>query len=93
MSVARKLAGGALKARLVACVNLVPRMESRYWWQGKIERSAEVLLILKTTAARVAKLERYILAAHPYDTPEFLVVKLDQGSGAYLDWISCSSKP
>jgi periplasmic divalent cation tolerance protein len=87
---ARKLARAALKARLAACANLLPRLESHYWWQGKIETAAEVLLLFKTTAARLRKLERLLLATHPYDTPEFLVLRLDAGAERYLKWLAQS---
>jgi len=83
----RMLAKAALWARLIACANLVPKIESHYWWQGKIESGAEVLLILKTTKSKLAALEKLILAKHPYDTPEFLVLPLSAGSQCYLDWI------
>jgi len=53
--VARKLARAALEGRLIACANLVPGVESHYWWQGKIERGSEVLLMLKTTRARAGE--------------------------------------
>lgn len=85
---ARTLARAALEARLIACANLVPRVESHYWWQGKIERGAEVLLVLKTTRARLAALEKLVLARHPYDTPEFLVVPLHAGAARYLAWLT-----
>lgn len=84
---ARRLARSALDARLIACANLVPGIESHYRWQGKLARGAEVLLILKTTAARLPKLERLILAEHPYDTPEFLVLAPDRGTERYLNWL------
>jgi periplasmic divalent cation tolerance protein len=90
LKVARKLARTALAARLIACANLVPKVESHYWWQGKIERGAEVLLVLKTTQARLAKLEQLILTGHPYDTPEFLVLDLKSGSDRYLQWLAGS---
>ena len=92
MKTARKLARAALSARLIACANLVPRVESHYWWQGKIERSAEVLLVLKTTKARLATLEKFILAEHPYDTPEFIVLPLSGGTQRYLDWLDASCR-
>lgn len=90
LKTARRLARAALKARLIACANLIPRLESHYWWQGKIERGNEVLLLLKTTRARLARLETLILAEHPYDTPEFLVLRLDRGSAKYLSWLQAS---
>src|SRR6266850_7088728 len=80
LKTARALARAALSARLIACANLVRGIESHYWWQGKIERGAEVLLILKTTRARLVALEKCILAHHPYDTPEFIVLPLTGGN-------------
>jgi periplasmic divalent cation tolerance protein len=92
---ARGLAKAALSARLIACANLVPRVESHYWWQGKIERGAEVLLVMKTTKSCLNKLEKLILARHPYDTAEFIVLPLRGGSKRYLDWLSgsCRERP
>jgi periplasmic divalent cation tolerance protein len=87
LKTARKLARAALKSRLIACANLIPKIESHYRWQGKIERAAEILLILKTTSANLARLEKLILAEHPYDTPEFLVLTLTGGNRRYLQWL------
>ena len=90
LKTARALAKAALTARLIACANLVPKIESHYWWQGKIQRSTEILLILKTTRPHLAALEKLILAEHPYDTPEFVVLPLETGAAKYLDWITAS---
>ena len=90
LKVARRLARGALRARLVACANLIPQIESHYWWQGRLESGAEVLMIFKTTNRRLAALEKLILAEHPYDTPEFVVLPMTSGTRRYLDWISAS---
>ena len=84
------LAKAALEARLIACANLFPRVESHYWWQGKIETSAEVLLILKTKTVRLAALEKLILEKHPYDTPEFVVLHVNGGNNRYLQWLEKS---
>ncbi len=88
MKTALRLSRAALRGRLIACANLIPRVESHYWWQGKIERGAEVLMVLKTTARRLAALERLVVAKHPYDTPEFLVIKIAAGNKRYLDWLA-----
>lgn len=90
LKTARALARAALAAKLVACANLVPRIESHYWWQGKLESGREVLLLMKTTRARVTALEKLILARHPYDTAEFVMLPLGAGSAKYLAWIDAS---
>jgi periplasmic divalent cation tolerance protein len=87
---ARLLARAALESRLVACANLVPGVESHYWWQGKLERSSEVLVMFKTTRRNLARLEKTILSLHPYDTPEFVVLPISTGSRRYLAWLDAS---
>ncbi len=86
LKTARKLARLALEGRLVACVNLVPRIESHFWWQGKLETGSEVLMLLKTTTARMEALERLVSENHPYDTPEFLIVPVNRATERYLKW-------
>src|SRR5512133_1996347 len=71
---ARRLARAALEARLVACANLVPGLESHYWWKGKQERATEVLMLFKTTSRHQRALEQLIVQIHPYDTPEFILL-------------------
>jgi periplasmic divalent cation tolerance protein len=88
LKTARRLAQAALDAGLIACANLVPGLESHYRWQGKLERSAEVLLLLKTTGKCLDQLEQLILREHPYDTPEFLVLPLTGGNERYLAWLA-----
>lgn len=90
LKTARELARAVLVAHLAACANLIPKIESHYWWQGKIESSAEVLLLFKTTANRLAKLEQLILKKHPYDTPEFVGLPLQSGNERYLKWLEDS---
>ena len=88
LKTARALAKAALQARLIACANLVPKIESHYRWQGQIESSTEILLILKTQKSKLAALEKLVLAKHAYDTPEFLVLPLSAGGKKYLDWLA-----
>ncbi|MGA9451833.1 MAG: divalent-cation tolerance protein CutA [Verrucomicrobiia bacterium] len=92
LKTARALAKAALSARLIACANLVPKVESHYWWQGKIESGTEVLLVLKTQKSKLATLEKLVLAKHPYDTPEFLVLPLNAGNQRYLDWLAAGCR-
>lgn len=88
LKTARRLAKAALTERLIACANLVPQLESHYRWQGKLEQSAEVLMVMKTTVARLAALEKLVLTKHPYDTPEFVVLNLTGGTRRYLVWLA-----
>ena len=88
LKVARRLARAALRTRLVACANLIPKIESHYWWAEKMERSTEVLMVMKVTRRTLPALERLILAQHPYDTAEFVVLPVSRGSQRYLAWWS-----
>ena len=90
LKTARSLAQAALKARLAACVQLLPKIESHYWWKGRLERSAEVLLVFKTLRAKLPALQQCVLARHPYDTPEFVVLPVTSGTARYLDWLRAS---
>lgn len=92
IKVARKLAQGALRARLVACANIVPKIESHYWWQSKVESGAEALIVFKTSRSKLRPFEKFVLANHPYDTPEFIVLPVAAGNERYLGWISSSVK-
>ena len=82
-----RLADMLVGARLAACVQILPEMESVYRWQGAIERQPEVLLFVKTTRRRFAELERQVRALHSYDVPEIVAVPIIAGSAPYLRWL------
>jgi periplasmic divalent cation tolerance protein len=84
---ARRLGQTLVEERLAACATLVPAVESIYRWEGNVERAAETLLVIKTTADRVAALEERLHQLHTYDTPEFLVLQVESGSAKYLAWL------
>ncbi len=85
--VARQLSQTLLTQRLVACVNILPGLESYYWWEGKIETGSELLLLLKTRTDRLEAIERVVLEQHPYQTPEILALPAYRGLERYLRWI------
>ncbi|MEN8183207.1 MAG: divalent-cation tolerance protein CutA [Myxococcota bacterium] len=85
--VAHSLARGLVEARLAACVNLVPGLRSIYRYEGRLHDDAEVLLVVKTCAARASALEAFVREQHPYDLPELVRIPVAGGSAAYLDWV------
>ncbi len=90
---AERLANTLVEERLAACATLIPGAQSVYRWEGRIELSAETLLLLKTEAGRLAELEARLHTLHIYTTPEFLVLRVDAGSRAYLEWLAASLLP
>lgn len=84
---ALRIANALVEARLAACVNVLPGLQSVYRWQDKIETAQEVLLLIKTTAERFPALRERILDLHPYDTPEILALPIADGSDKYLAWL------
>ncbi len=90
---AKKIAEALVGNRLAACVNVLPKMESCYHWEGKVNWDSEFLLIVKTTLASLEKVRDYVLKAHSYDLPEFIAFHIDDGSPAYMEWIKDSIGP
>jgi len=81
------LARRIVEAKLAACVNLVNGVESFFWWEGAVQSEREVLLIAKTDQEKVVELRDRVIEWHPYDTPEFIVFEIADGSAPYLNWI------
>jgi periplasmic divalent cation tolerance protein len=90
---ARKIAHHLVEHHLAACVNLVPRVESIYRWQGKIESSQESLLVIKTTAEKFPAVRDAIRELHSYELPECIAISVEDGSAVYLEWIADSLQP
>src|SRR5690348_3405885 len=90
---AEKFAHALIDERLAACVNILPAMRSVYRWQGAIEQSDERQLLIKTMAANVEAIRRRVIALHPYDLPEFLVIDIAGGSPDYLSWLIAEAPP
>jgi len=93
---ARALARIVLDERLAACVQLLPWVESLYHWKGSVERARETLLLIKTTKACWPALRDRLAELHPYEVPEILALKVEDGLPAYLQWVSqsvCAEQP
>jgi periplasmic divalent cation tolerance protein len=84
---AEKLTGILLENRKAACVNIVTRLQSHYWWHGKIENAGELLLIVKTRISLVPEVIKMVKAAHSYTVPEIIALPIIDGNKDYLEWI------
>ena len=84
---AQRIAAALVEQRLAACVNILPGVESVFRWQGKIDRTSEWLMIIKTKAEAFERVRYAIQKLHSYDVPEIISLEIDDGSAAYLQWI------
>ncbi|MCM2267563.1 MAG: divalent-cation tolerance protein CutA [Elusimicrobiales bacterium] len=88
---AEELAGGLLQERLAACVSTVPGLESSYWWKDRIEKSAELLLIIKTRRALREDVMQFVKRHHPYSVPETVFFGIEGAPKEYLDWLGANT--
>lgn len=89
---ADRLAVDAVTRGLAACVQVEGPISSHYRWQGQVARDEEFRLCFKCVAAQAAALEQHVLAHHPYETPEWIVVRAEHVSEKYLSWAEASSQ-
>ena len=89
---AEKAGRAIVEQRLAACVNILPSMVSHYWWQGKIERGEEVVMIIKTRATLADRVRDAVKAGHPYTTPAILAIPLESVEETYLGWIMAETQ-
>ncbi|MEM5829457.1 MAG: divalent-cation tolerance protein CutA [Candidatus Aenigmatarchaeota archaeon] len=85
--IAEKVAKDLLKKKLIACASVIPKIKSFYWWEGKIERNSEVLVMMKTEEKLFPLIEKEILKIHPYKIPEIICFRIEKGFEKYLKWI------
>lgn len=89
---ARRIAQDLVRRRLAACVNVVDGATSFYRWKGRVERSRESILVIKSTLKNFRKIEAFLRAAHPYELPEFLELPVRRGSKEYVKWVEASAR-
>jgi len=83
-----KITSLILEKRMAACVNILPKVSSLFWWQGKIDAADEVLLIIKTRASRVKDIVDAVKSVHSYTVPEVIALPIIAGNEGYLDWVA-----
>lgn len=85
---ARALGRKILDQRLAACINIIPMMESMYWWQGEIESAEEVVLIAKTTSDLLDELTKMVKSNHSYSCPCIAAIPVSPGNNDYFQWLA-----
>ena len=90
---AKRVASALVEERLAACVNLLPAVTSIFRWEGKVQREAEVLLIIKTRRASFDAVAARVKALHPYTVPELIALPIDAGTPDYLAWLTENTTP
>src|SRR6185436_17252712 len=85
-----RIARELVERGLAACVNVVPGLVSIYRWKGKVEREDERLLVIKTRGERFEALREALVSLHPYEVPELIAVRVEDGHPAYLQWLADS---
>lgn len=90
---AEAIAEALVSSRLAACVQVLPGMQSTYRWKGAVERSSELLLLIKTRRDLSEKLQRELERLHPYDLPEIIALPVVDGLDRYLDWVDEQTTP
>lgn len=89
---ARKIAKALVKGRLAACVNILPDVESYFWWKDKLETKQEVLLIVKSKESLLPELIKSVKKNSSYAVPEIIALPVNSGSRDYLEWINAEVK-
>lgn len=90
--VAESIACKLVQQKLAACVNMISGLKSFFWWNGKLNKENEVLLVIKTSKNSLSRLEKQLKSIHPYQVPEIIGWPIKWGEKAYLDWVSTSTK-
>ena len=89
---AHRIADLLLNQRKAACINILPRVDSLFWWQGKLEEAKESLLIVKTRASLLPEVIALVKGAHSYQIPEIIALPILGGNEDYLKWIDSEVK-
>ncbi len=89
---AEKIASALIKKKLAACVNIIQGVHSLFWWQGKVDRAREILLIIKTRKMLLPRVIKKVKSLHSYSVPEIIALPIIAGNKEYLKWLNDSTR-
>ncbi|MCX5693851.1 MAG: divalent-cation tolerance protein CutA [Candidatus Omnitrophica bacterium] len=87
---AQKISAGLIKAKLAACVNIINKVDSIFFWAGKIDRAQESLLVIKSKKEKLSKVIKLVKSLHSYKVPEIIAIPIIAGDKPYLRWIDAA---
>ena len=88
LETARRISGQVLEQKEAACANILPAIESIYWWKGKVETGNETLVLFKTTVDHYDRFQTILRGLHPYEVPEIIALPINRGLPDYLQWLT-----
>lgn len=89
---AKQISKSLVKQKLAACVNILGPAQSIFWWEEKIDKAREYLVLIKTRASHFKRLEKFLKKNHPYSCPEMIALPIAKGNAPYLHWIKRTLK-
>jgi len=89
---AHRIAESLVKGKKAVCVNIVPRVDSLFWWEGKLDSARESLLLIKTKASLFPEIVELVKRTHSYEVPEILALPIIGGSEDYLKWLDIACR-
>lgn len=90
--IADEIAEGLVSGHLAACVNILENVKSVYWWEGRVQKDSEVLLMIKSTKSGFAALSAFVQSIHPYDNPEIVALAAEHVAPKYAAWVTSNIK-